>query len=88
MSLLREFHTKLCGFNIDEAKVNTGIHKGLTTLLCEESPWSNVVHCFNHRFELALKYTFENTFFDGVDMMLTKIYYMYTKKSKKVERAT
>ena len=45
-----EFHTKLYGFNIDGAKVNTGIRKGLATLLCEESPWLNVVHCFNHRF--------------------------------------
>ena len=84
MSLLREFHTKLYGFNIDGAKVNTGIHKGLTTLLCEESPWSNVVHCFNHRFELALKYTFENTFFDEVDIMLTKIYYMHKKSPKRL----
>ena len=26
---MTEFHTKLAGFNVDDASVNTGIHKGL-----------------------------------------------------------
>ena len=55
-----EFHTNLYGFNIDGAKLNTGIHKGLATLVCEESTWLNVVHCFNHRLELAIKYAFKS----------------------------
>ena len=57
-----EFHTKLHGFNTDRAKVNTGTLKGLATLLCEESPWLNIVHYFNHHFELAIKYAFVRTF--------------------------
>ena len=72
-----EFHTKLYGFNTDGAKVNTYIHKGLATLSCKQSEWLNVVHCFNHCFELTIKYAFEKPFFDEVVIMLTKIYYLY-----------
>lgn len=81
---MSEFHTNLYGFNIDGAKVNTGIHKGLATLLRAESPWLNVVHCFNHRFELAIKYAFRNTFFDEIDTLLTKIYYLYRQSPKRL----
>ena len=70
---MSKFHTNCYCFNNDRAKVNTGIHKGLATLLREELPWLNIVHCFNHQFELAIKYASEKTFFDEVDTMLTKM---------------
>ena len=76
---MTEFHTKLAGFDVDGASVNTGIHKDLTQLLRESSPCLNVVHCFNHRFELAMKDTFEATFFEDIDTLLNKLYYLYRK---------
>ena len=52
---LIDFSSKLHGFNVDGAAVNTGILKGLAVLLRENAPWLTVVHCFNHRLELAIK---------------------------------
>ena len=40
---------------------NTAIHRGLAQLLRESSPCLNVVHCFNNRFELAIKDAFKAT---------------------------
>ena len=79
---MTEFHTKLAGFNVNGASVNTGIHKGLAQLLRESSPCLNVVHCFNHCFELAIKDAFEATFFEDINTMLNKLYYLYRKNPK------
>ena len=76
---MTEFHTKLAGFNVDGASVNTGIHKGLAQLLRESSPCLNVVHCFNHHFELAIKDTLKATFFEDINTLLNKLYYLYRK---------
>ena len=76
---MTEFHTKLVGFDVDGASVNAGIHKDLTQLLRESSPCLNVVYCFNHCFELAMKDTFETTFFEDIDTLLNKLYYLYRK---------
>ena len=35
---LVDFSSKLHGFNVDGASVNTGIHKGLAVLLCKNAP--------------------------------------------------
>ena len=42
------FSSHLHGLNVDGASVNLGIHKGLASLLKDESPWLTAVHCFNH----------------------------------------
>ena len=42
----------------------------------------NVAHCSSHRFPLV--YAFENTFIEEVDTMLTKIYYLYKKNTKRL----
>ena len=76
---ITEFHTKLAGFNVNGTLVNTGIHKGLVQPLRESSPCLNVVHCFNHHIELAIKNT---TFFEDIDTLLTKLYYLYRKSPK------
>ena len=52
--------------------VNTGLHNGLGVLIREINPWLIVVHCFSHRFELAVKDTFKNTL------------YLYKKSSKRI----
>ena len=80
-----EFHTKLAGFNVDGALVNKGIHKGLAQL-CESSPCLNVVHCFNHLFELAIKDAFKATFFEDIDTLLNKLYYLYRKSPKRLRK--
>ena len=81
---MTEFYTKLAGFNVDDASVNTGIHKGLAQLLRESSPCLNVMHCFNHRFELAIKDAFKATFFEDIDTLLNKFYYLYRKSPKRL----
>ena len=80
-----EFHTKLAGFNVDGASVNKGIHKG-SAQLCESSPCLNVVHCFNHLFELAIKDAFKATFFEDIDTLLNKLYYLYRKSPKRLRK--
>mgnify|MGYP002804370980 CR=1 FL=1 len=47
-------------------------------------PWLTVVHCFNHRFELAIKDAFSGTFFDEIDTFLVKLFYLYNKSSKRL----
>ena len=81
------FGNQLHGLNIDSASVNTGIHSGLGTRIRNElSPWVTLIHCFNHRLELAIKDAFKGTFFSGIDTMLLKLYYLYQKKPKKIKR--
>ena len=58
------FGNQLHGLNIDGASVNTGIHSGLGTRIHNElSPWLMLIHCFNHRLELAIKDAFKGAFF-------------------------
>ena len=58
-----KFPERLLGLNFDGASVNTGIHKGLRAKIKEEVDWLQLVHCYNHRLELALKDTFSNSAF-------------------------
>ena len=62
--------------------MNVGKHKGVGTQLKEKAPWLQVIHCFNHRVELALKDAFKNTQFEKIEEMLLKLYYLYQKSSK------
>ena len=80
----KDFIDKLVGINVDCASVNLGKHKGVGTLLKEKSPWIQVIHCFNHRVELALKDAFSNTLFEEVDSMLCKLYHLYQKIPKRL----
>ena len=54
-------------------------HRGLGGLLHQSAEWLIVVHCFNNRLELAAQDAFKVTFFDEVDTMLTKLFYLYQK---------
>ena len=55
------------------------------TLLKELLPWLKVVHCFNHRLELALKDVFQDIkSFQTIDEMLMKIYYLYQNLPKRL----
>ena len=56
---------------------------GLGALIKEKAPWFELVHCFNHHIELALKDAFENSAFAKMETMLMKLYYLYQKSPKK-----
>ena len=60
-----------------------GIYGGLGALLKELSPWLMVVHCFNHRLELAIKDTFKLTAFNNIDEMLAVLYKLYKTSAKR-----
>jgi hypothetical protein len=74
----------LTGLNVHGASMNTGIHHRLGALLKQQSPWLQVVHCFNHRVELALKDAFSTTIFSKIDEMLMKLHYLYQKSPKRL----
>ena len=73
------FTSCLLGLNVDGASVNMVIHQGLGTLIKEEVPSPSLVHCFNHRIELAIKNSFINSSFTSVDDLLTELYYLNEK---------
>ena len=80
----KDFMDKLVGINVDGASVNLSKHKGVGTLLKEKSPWIQVIHCFNHRVELALKDAFRTTSFEEADSMFCRLYYLYQKSPKRL----
>ena len=76
---------KLVGLNVDGASVNTGQHTGLGTRIKSLTPWLQVIHCFNHRLELALKDAFSQfPAFSSVDSFITKLYYLYQMSPKRL----
>ena len=79
-----EFQKHLLGLNVDGASVNMGIHGGLGALLKVSSPWLQVIHCFNHRLELAVKDAFKTTTFGKIDEMLNVMYQLYKTSAKRL----
>ena len=79
----KDFMDKLVGINVDGASVNLSKHKGVGTLLKEKSPWIQVIHCFNHRVELALKDAFRTTSFEEVDSSFAG-FIIFTKRVQSV----
>ena len=69
-------YQRLANLNVDGASVNTGVHGGLGVKMKQSAPWINVIHCFNHSSETAVKDTFDKTFFKEVDNMLLKLFYL------------
>ena len=82
---ITKFSEKMVGLNVDGASVNMGKFTGLGTRLKVEAPWLQVIHCFNHRLELALKDAFsQSPVFSTVDTFITKLYYLYQKSPKRL----
>ena len=83
----KNYYDKLVGLNLDGASVNMGRMNGLGKLIRDEAPWVEIVHCFNHRLELAIKDAFTTTtFYHNIDEMLTKLYYLYQKSPKRLQQ--
>ena len=74
----------MIGLNVDGAAVNTGVHNGVGTLMKKESPWLQIIHCFNHRLELAVQDAFKPQRFKKINEMLMKLYYLYQKSPKRL----
>ena len=87
-SRMHHLHCMYCilynTYNVDGTSVNMGLHRGLGVLLREQSPWLLIVHCFNHRFELAIKDSFQRAFFNEIETFLVKLFYLYKKSSKRL----
>ena len=52
----------------------------------EEMPWIVFVWCMAHRLELAFQDALKDTFFDEIDNMILKIFYLYQKSPKKLKK--
>ena len=76
------FQKRIIGLNVDGASVNTEVHNGVAVLMQADSPSPQVIPCFNHFLELAIKDAFKNNNFNKIDEMLMKFYYLYQKSPK------
>ena len=72
---------RLVGLGCDGANVNMGLH-GLRGYIEESVPWVVTIWCLAHRLELALKDELRGAYFDTVDDMLLRMYYLYEKMPK------
>ena len=72
----------LIGIGTDGASANIA-RGGLKGLVEKEIPWLYWSWCLAHRVELAVKDALKGTFFDLIDEMLLRLYYIYEKSPKK-----
>ena len=56
--------------------VNSGKKTGVLVLMKEEMSWIAFVCCMAHRLELAVQDTLKDTFFDEIDSMILRIFYL------------
>ena len=83
---ITKFSKRMLGLNVDGANVNTGIHKGLGAKIKEEADWLQLVHCFNHCLELALKDAFSNSWFKAIEEFLNEICLLYQTSPKRYRK--
>ena len=74
---------KLVGVGTDGASANIAA-AGLKGLMQDRLPWLFWMWCLAHRVELAVKDALKNTFFDQLDNMLMRKYYLYENSPKKM----
>ena len=73
---------KLVGIGTDGAAANVA-SAGLKGLVEDKLPWVFWMWCLAHRLELAIKDALKGTFFDQIDEMLLRLYYIYERSPKK-----
>lgn len=67
----------------DGASVNMGRITGACTAIKATRPWLLVIHCVNHRLELAIGDSFRsNPAFKHLDEMMINIYYLFRNSGK------
>lgn len=79
---LEAWKTKMIDLGCDGTNANIA-DGGLKGLLQCEVPWVCVFWCLSHRLELSLKDALKSTFFDTIDDLLLRMYYIYEKSPKK-----
>ena len=45
-------------------------------------PWLVMMHCVAHRLELSLKDAFKDTYFEQIDELMMRLYYLYRRSPK------
>jgi hypothetical protein len=81
-SLSRQTCTQLVGIATDGASANIATG-GLKGLVEKELNWIFWMWCLAHRLELAIKDALKGSFFDSIDELLLRLYYMYENPPKK-----
>ena len=74
---------KLVGFGCDGTNANIVADGGLKGHLVQRLPSILVMWCLSHRVELAVKGGLKATYFDVIDNLLLKMYYLYENSPKK-----
>ena len=75
---IADIYKRIVGLNVDEASVNTGRFTGLGARMKEKTPWLEVIHCFSHRLELALKDAFrQSPAFKSIESLITNLCNLY-----------
>ena len=73
---------KIVFLSSDVASFTCGKNPGLIKLFQEDYPWISFIWCFSQRLELALKDALKEHV-EPVNTILTQLYYLYTRSSKK-----
>ena len=73
---------KIVFLSSDVASFTCGKNSGLIILFQEDYPWISFIWCFSQRLELALKDALKEHV-EPVNTILTQLYYLYTRSSKK-----
>ena len=80
---LDDYQTKLVSATADGANVNMGIYNGALTLMANERPWLVIIHCVNHRLELAIKDAVKAIpQFQDCDRFYNNIFYLFKNSGK------
>ena len=79
---IKNFEYSIVGLNTDATSVNTGRKTGLGMLIKQIAPWLELVYCFNHRLDFALKDAFNNSPFYKIDTMLSLNFITCTRKAQ------
>ena len=79
------YKTRLISLCCDGASINLGKYRGVATQIKETRLWLLIIHCVNHRLELAIKDGFkvDSAFSEICDMLLNM--YLLTRNSGKVK---
>ena len=81
--LSNESSPVLVGGGTDGASVNVGVHTGMKAQMQEVLPWLFWSWCFSHCLELACKDACTSPLFKKINEMLLRLFYVYSKSSKK-----
>ena len=85
---LDDYLTKMVSATANGANVSMGKYNGALTMMARERPWLIVIHCMNHRIELAIKDMVKSVDkFKECDKFCNTIFNLF-KNSGKLKSAT